>query len=68
MNVQQSNLLTTEEVAQILQCGTRTFDKLRSAGEIAWIPVGRLVRFDPADVAAFRERRKRRAAGESASN
>ena len=59
-----SNLLTADEAAKLLRIGRRTFDGHVARGDIAYMAVGlgrkRIrKRFDPEDIARFRERQKR---------
>jgi hypothetical protein len=60
----EPNLLTAGEVAQMLRTGRRTFDGHVARGDIAYIAVGLGLkrvrkRFDPEDIARFRERQRR---------
>ena len=45
--------LTTAEVAELLGCSARTVQRLRKAGRLRSVAVGRLRRFRPVDVAAY---------------
>lgn len=51
-------LFTTDEVAAILKCTTRTLQNLRDRGEISFIRVGRLIRFTQEQVHEYLERQK----------
>ena len=51
-------LLTTQEVAAILNCTTRTLQNLRDRGEISFIRVGRLIRFSEEQVQEYLDRQK----------
>ena len=53
------HLLTTRDVAKQLRAGVRTVERLAADGEIACVRIGRLVRFTPADLAAFIDSRRR---------
>ena len=46
-------LLTEREAAKVLSVSPRTLWGLRAAGEIPCIRLGRAVRYDPADLAAW---------------
>ncbi|WP_342167037.1 helix-turn-helix domain-containing protein [Methylobacterium sp. SD21] len=59
-----SDLLTADEAAKLLRIGRRTFDAHVARGDIAYIAVGMGLkrtrkRFDPADLAQFREQQRR---------
>lgn len=56
-------LLKTDEAAESLGIGVRTLQEKVEAREIACIRIGRAVRFDPADLAAFIERNRVKAIG-----
>ena len=56
-------LLTTTETAQALGVSKRTLQELAAERKIAQIKFGRNVRFDPADIAAFIEANRLKAAG-----
>jgi excisionase family DNA binding protein len=53
------HLLTTRDVAKQLRAGKRTVERLAANGEIPCVRIGRLVRFTPADLAAFIDSRRR---------
>ena len=60
----EPDLLTADEAAKLLRIGRRTFDGHVARGDIAYIAVGLGLqrirkRFDPEDIARFRERQKR---------
>lgn len=60
----ESDLLTADEAAKLLRIGRRTFDGHVARGDIAYIVVGLGLkrvrkRFDPEDIARFRERQRR---------
>ena len=55
-----SNLLSAEQVAEWLGVSARYVWRLGREGELPRIELGRYVRFDPDDVAAFIEQRKQR--------
>ncbi|MEH3062360.1 MAG: helix-turn-helix domain-containing protein [Methylobacterium radiotolerans] len=60
----EPDLLTADEAAKLLRIGRRTFDGHVARGDIAYIVVGlgekRIrKRFDPADIAWFREQQRR---------
>jgi excisionase family DNA binding protein len=46
-------LLTVEEAAELLRLGRTTVYALIKSGELASVPVGRLRRIRPADLAAY---------------
>lgn len=52
------NLLTVRQVAMRLGIGLRTISSLTASGDLPCVRIGRSVRYDPADVAAFVERLK----------
>ncbi len=54
-NQQSFRLLTTEEVAKLLQFTTRHIQNLKARGDLAFIQRGRTVRYKPEDVKAFIE-------------
>ncbi|MCJ2023126.1 helix-turn-helix domain-containing protein [Methylobacterium sp. J-067] len=59
-----SNLFTANEAAKLLRVGRRAFDAHVARGDIAYIAVGMGLkrirkRFDPEDLARFRERQRR---------
>lgn len=56
-------LLKTDQAAEVLGIGRRTLQEKVEAREIACIRIGRAVRFDPADLAAFIERNRVKAIG-----
>jgi excisionase family DNA binding protein len=51
-------LLTEAEAAERLTVSRRTLWGLRAAGAIPSVRIGKLVRYDPADLAAYIERQK----------
>lgn len=60
----ESDLLTADEAAKLLRIGRRTFDGHVARGDIAYIAVGLgekrvRKRFDPEDIARFREQQRR---------
>lgn len=60
----ETDLLTADEAAKMLRIGRRTFDGHVARGDIAYIAVGLgekrvRKRFDPEDIAKFRERQRR---------
>ena len=60
----ESDLLTGDEAAKLLRISRRTFDGHVDRGDIAYIAVGLGLqrvrkRFDPEDIAQFRERQRR---------
>lgn len=60
----EPDLLTADEAANLLRIGRRTFEGHVARGDIAYIAVGlgekRIrKRFDPEDIAQFRERQRR---------
>jgi excisionase family DNA binding protein len=58
-----SKLLDTAEAAKLLQMGKRTVQELTAERKLAFIKIGRSVRFDPADLRAFVEANRIKAAG-----
>lgn len=59
-----TDLLTADEAAKLLRIGRRTFDGHVARGDIVYIAVGPGLkrvrrRFDPEDIARFRERQRR---------
>lgn len=56
-------LLTTAEAAHVLGIGKRTLQERVERREIACVKIGKSVRFDPADLAAFVERNRVQARG-----
>jgi excisionase family DNA binding protein len=46
-------LLTTREIAKRLAVGKRTVERLAASGRLPAVRIGRLIRFKPADLAAF---------------
>lgn len=58
-----SKLLDTSEAAKFLRMGKRTVQELVAARKLAFIKIGRSVRFDPADLRAFVEANRIKAAG-----
>ncbi|WCS28864.1 helix-turn-helix domain-containing protein (plasmid) [Methylobacterium sp. NMS14P] len=60
----EPDLLTADEAAKLLRIGRRTFDGHVARGDIAYIAVGLGLqrvrkRFDPEDIARFREQQRR---------
>lgn len=53
-------LLTTKEVASMLAICERKLFSMRSSAELRCIRIGRSVRYDPREVAAFLERQRDR--------
>lgn len=51
-------LLSLRQAADRLSIGTRTLQRRIERGEITYLKVGRVIRFDPADVDAYIERQK----------
>lgn len=51
-----AGLLTYREVAQTFKASPMTVRRMADRGELTAIKIGRLVRFDPAEVAAVIER------------
>jgi len=45
-----TNLLTTEEIAKFLNCKTGVINKLKRQNKIPYIKIGSLVRFDKEEV------------------
>jgi excisionase family DNA binding protein len=60
-----SDLLTKTEAAERLRVSASTVDRLRAQGEIAWVPVGRQVRFRPEAIADYVRRAERPASSEA---
>jgi excisionase family DNA binding protein len=56
-------LLDTTEAAATLGIGRRTLQELLAAREVACVKIGRSTRFDPADLAAYVDRNRRKASG-----
>ncbi len=52
------DLFTTHEVAAQLKCTTRTLQNLRDKGLIAFVKVGRLVRYTQQQIDEFLENQK----------
>jgi excisionase family DNA binding protein len=65
MPAEHSDLLTKAEAAERLRVSASTVDRLRAQGEIAWVPVGRQVRFRPEAVADYVTRAERPAGSEA---
>jgi excisionase family DNA binding protein len=59
-NASLQPLLDKKAAAAFLGCGLRTLDKMVSDGILTAIKFNWLVKFDPADLKAFVESRKRR--------
>jgi excisionase family DNA binding protein len=57
------SLLDTNSAAATLGISRRTLQELAASREIAFVKIGRCTRFDPADLAAFVERNRVKAAG-----
>ncbi|MET0938071.1 MAG: helix-turn-helix domain-containing protein [Gaiellaceae bacterium] len=64
MPAREPDLLTKSEAAEKLHVSPSTVDRLRAQGEIAWVPVGRQVRFRPEAIADYVERVERPARAE----
>jgi excisionase family DNA binding protein len=64
MPAREPDLLTKREAAEKLRVSPSTVDRLRAQGEIAWVPVGRQVRFRPEALAEYVERAERPACPE----
>lgn len=47
---EDKDLLTAEELANVLNCSTQLIRKLKKSGKIPFIKVGYLVRFNTKDV------------------
>jgi excisionase family DNA binding protein len=56
-------LLRTLEAARFLGMGKRTVQELVADRKLAFVKIGRALRFDPADLRAFVESNKIKAAG-----
>jgi excisionase family DNA binding protein len=54
-----TRLLDKYEVSELLQVSPRTIDRLRSEGLLKAVCLRRLVRYDPADVQAFLDQRRK---------
>ena len=54
-----TGLLDYEGAAEILACTPRTVRKLVETRKLASVKVGRLVRLDPTDIAAYIDRQRR---------
>lgn len=54
----EKKLLTTIEVAKELNICQRSVDNLRASQSLAYVRIGRAVRFDPSDVQAFKNSRR----------
>ena len=52
--IETEALLTTREVAERLATCERTIDNLKRAKAIAFVKIGRAIRFEPAAVEAFK--------------
>jgi excisionase family DNA binding protein len=52
--------ISKQKAARQLDVSEKTIDRLRAAGELDWIPVGRLVRISAASLEEFTNRRKAR--------
>ena len=59
-------LLTARQVAELMQISERSVWSLTNSGSLAAIRIGRLVRYSPADVQSWIERRRRPAAAPDA--
>jgi excisionase family DNA binding protein len=55
-----NRLLNKTEVADLLNVSVRSVDRLRKSGELRDVVVRRCVRFNPADVQAFLDAKRRR--------
>jgi excisionase family DNA binding protein len=56
VGVEVLDLLTVSEVAQRLRCSPRKVVRLAAEGELQRVKLGRLTRYTPESVAAFKER------------
>jgi excisionase family DNA binding protein len=54
-NVKQQGLLTVRQVSDLLGICERTAFELTKTGKLPAVRIGRAVRYDPVDVAAFIE-------------
>ena len=52
--------ISKQKAARQLDVSEKTIDRLRAAGELEWIPVGRLVRISVASLDKFADRRSER--------
>ena len=59
----EPDLLTMPEAAEGLRVSPSTLDRLRAQGEIAWVPVGRQMRFWPEAIADYVKRAERACPG-----
>ena len=50
INVATQNLITSKELAEYLQCCTKTVNNMARDGRIPYVTLGRRRRFDPAAV------------------
>lgn len=56
MSADTSELWSYVQLCQFTRMGRRTLENLVSAGEIPYLKIGRLVRFDPAAVKTWLQR------------
>jgi excisionase family DNA binding protein len=54
-----STIMTKNQVAEFLQISERQIDYLRQSGKLAWVKIGRTVRFRLEDVDDFLQRQRR---------
>jgi excisionase family DNA binding protein len=64
MLAEDLDFLTKAEAAEKLRVSPSTVDRLRAQGEIAWVPVGRQIRFRAEALADYVKRSERRVASE----
>lgn len=57
-----TDLLTEQELADRWRMSIRSIRRMRNAGDLPYVRIGRLVRFDPNDIAEWLERQKDSAA------
>ena len=57
-----TDLLTEQELADRWRMSIRSIRRMRNAGDLPYVRIGRLVRFDPNDIAEWLERQKGSAA------
>lgn len=63
MNTQNSDLLTKHEVARSLKLCVRSVDNLMTARRLAYIRIGRAVRFERSEIERFKKTLTVQAAG-----
>ncbi|MEX2646441.1 MAG: helix-turn-helix domain-containing protein [Gaiellaceae bacterium] len=56
-------LLDRKAAARSLGCSTKTVDRLRERGELAWVPLGRAVKFRPGALEEYISARERNSGG-----